>query len=150
MTRSDTPEPVAFPAMCVPRDFGVYVVRSLAQLRRTRASLFWRYGHFEGLRLFDSDGRMHEVMEAVVSRPTSGLGRAVARWLDLPVTVDVRIAAIGPASLADLITAVERAIEIDPESFEELSGRSVEWWQGTLGRVSTVRELIEAAAAGTR
>jgi hypothetical protein len=84
------------------------------------------------------------VTAASVSRPASELGRLLARLLDLPVTVDVEIAPIGPASLSEVVCAVQQAIEADAESFEELSQRSIEWWQATLGRTSSVRAVIRA------
>jgi hypothetical protein len=135
---------VTFPALCVPRDSGVYLVRGLPELRRSRAQLYWRYHHFKGLRLYDSDERAFKVTATSVSRPASELGRLLARLLDLPVTVDVEIAPIGPASLSEVVRAVQEAIEADAESFEELSQRSIEWWQATLGRTSSVRAVIRA------
>jgi len=124
------PTAVTFPALCVPHDSGVYLVRDLSELQRSRAQLFWRYRHFAGLRLYDSDDRAFEVTAARVARPTSRLGLFFARVFDLSITVEIEIAAFGPASLSDVAAAVHRAIETDPESFEELSGRSVAWWQG--------------------
>ena len=70
---------IAFPALCVPRDSGVYLVRDLPELRRSRAQLYWRYHHFEGLRIYDCDERAFEVTGASVSRPASELGRLLAR-----------------------------------------------------------------------
>jgi hypothetical protein len=136
------PTSVRFPALCVPRDFGVYLVRDLHHLRRSRAHLFWRYHSFEGVRLYDADGRAFEVTATSVSRPVSKLGRALARLLDLTMTVDVEMAPMGPASLPDVISAVQRAMAADPESFEELSGRSIEWWQATLAHTSSVQGVI--------
>jgi hypothetical protein len=138
------PTSVRFPALCVPRDFGVYLVRDLRQLRRSRAQLFWRYHRFEGLRLYDADGRAFEVTAAAVSRPVSQLGRYLARLLDLTITVDVVMAPMGSASLPKAIAAVQRAMAADPESFEELSGRSFEWWQATLAHTSSVQGVIRA------
>lgn len=135
---------VTFPALCVPRDFGVYVVRDLPQLQRSRAALFWRYRHFNGLRLYDSDEMAHEVTGSSVSKPASELGQFVARLLDLAVTVDVQISPIGPAFLSDVVAAAQRAIEVDPESLEELSQRSTEWWRTTLAHAASVREVIHA------
>ena len=135
---------IAFPALCVPRDFGVYAVRDVSQLRRTRAQLYWRYHHFEGLRIFDSEGRAYEVRTAHVSSPASGFGRFLARLLDLTIAVDVKVTPLGAASLSEVVSAVQRATEIDPESFEELSTRSIEWWRTTLARASSVQEVIRA------
>ncbi len=135
---------VVFPALCVPREFGVYVVRNLSELRRSRAALIWRYRHFEGLRLYDSEEKAYEIMGTSVSSPTSRLGQFVARLLDLSVTLDVELALIGRASLSEVVVAVREAIEDDPESFEELSGRSIDWWKETLGRANSVREVISA------
>jgi hypothetical protein len=135
---------VTFPALCVPRDFGVYVVRDLPQLQRSRAALFWRYRHFDGLRLYDSHEMAYEVTGSSVSKPISELGQFVARLLDLAVTVAVQISPIGPASLSDVVAAVQRAMEADPESLEELSQRSTEWWRTTLAHAASVREVIQA------
>src|SRR5262245_10626718 len=93
---------IRFPALCVPRDFGVYLVRDWHHLRRSGAHLFWRYHPFKGLRLYDADGRAFEVTAAAVSRPVSTLGRYLARLLDLMITVDVEIAPIGSASWPDV------------------------------------------------
>ena len=135
---------VTFPALCVPRDSGVYLVRDLPELRRSRAQLYWRYHHFEGLRIYDCEERAFEVTAASVSRPVSTLGRLSARLLDLTITVDVEISPIGSASLSEVISAVQRAIDADPESFEELSERSIEWWQETLAHTSSVQGVIRA------
>ena len=139
-----SPSSVTFPALCVPKDFGVYFVRDLAQLRRCRAQLFWRYRHFDGLRLFDSAEKVFQVTATAVSAPKTELGRLFARWLDLQLTVDVEVSPIGSASRADVVSAVRQAIDVDPESFDELSGRSVEWWQSTLANCVSVREIILA------
>lgn len=72
------------------------------------------------------------------------LGRLFTRWLDLQLTVDVEVSPIGSASLADGVSAVRQAIDVDSESFDELSGRSVEWWQSTLANCLSVREIILA------
>lgn len=138
------PTAVTFPALCVPRDSGVYVVRDLPELQRSRAQLFWRYRHFNGLRLYDSDERAFEVTAARVAKPASRLGLFFARALDLTITVEIEIAAFGPASLSEVAAAVHRAIEVDPESFEELSGRSVAWWHATLAHVDSVQGVIRA------
>lgn len=135
---------IAFPALCVPRDFGVYVVRDLSDLRRCRAQLVWRSHHFDGLRIFDSDERAFEVTAVSVSSPATRLGRALARVLDLTVTVEVESALIGTASLFEVIAAVHRAIDVDAESFEELSRRSVPWWRTTLANTSSVKDVILA------
>jgi hypothetical protein len=135
---------VTFPALCVSRDAGVYLVRDLPGLRRSRAQLYWRYHHFDGLRIYDCEERAFEVIAASVSRPVSELGRLLARLLDLTITVDVEITPIGPASLSEVISAVQRAIEADPESFEELSERSIEWWHATLAHISSVQGVIHA------
>jgi hypothetical protein len=39
---------------------------------------------------------------------------------------------------------VEKAIEVDGESFEELSGRSVPWWRSALANASSVKAVILA------
>jgi hypothetical protein len=135
---------VAYPALCVPRDFGVYLVRDLRQLRRCRAQLFWRYHHYEGLRIFDSDEKAFEVTAASVAMPKSELGRLLARTFDLSVTVDVEISPIGRASVSDVVAAVQKAIEVDAESFEELSARSVAWWRTALANASSVKGVIAA------
>jgi hypothetical protein len=135
---------VSFPALCVPRDFGVYLVRDMRELQRSRAQLFWRYDHFKGLRIFDSAENAFEVTAASLSSPTSKLGRFLTRVLDLSVTVDVEVSPIGRASLSEVVSAVQRAIEVDPESFEELSKRSIEWWRSTLANASFVKSVILA------
>ena len=139
-----TPTAVRFPAICVPRDSGVYLVRDLAELQRSRAQLFWRYRHFDGLRLYDSDDRAFEVTAARVARPTSRLGQLVARVFDLSMSVEIEISALGSASLSEVAAAVHRAIEADPESFEELSSRSVAWWHATLAHTDSVQGVIRA------
>jgi hypothetical protein len=135
---------LSFPALCIPRDFGVYVVGDLSQLRRCRAQLFWRYHHFDGLRIVDSNEKTFDVTAASVSSPTSKLGRVLARLFDVSVTVDLEISPTGPVSLSEVVSAVERAIDADAESFEELSGRSVPWWRSTLTNASSVKEVILA------
>lgn len=137
---------VTFPALCIPRDFGVYVARDASQLRRVRAQAFWTHHHFERLRIFDSSGRAYEVTTAVVSRPTSGAGRFLARLLDLTIEVDVKLAALDSAPLSAVVSAVHKALEVDPESFEELSRRSLEWWRTTLSQATSVPEIIRAFA----
>jgi hypothetical protein len=136
--------PVSFPALCVPRDFGVYVVRDLSELRTCRSKLYTRYRHFDGLRVFDFDGKAFMVTAAPVSAPTSALGRFVARLFDLTLTVDLELSPIGPASLSEVRSVVEKAIDVDAESFEELSGRSVPWWRATLANAPSVKAVILA------
>jgi len=138
---------IAFPALCVPRDWGVYVVRDLGELQRCRGQLFWRYHHYERLRVFDSDEKAFEVTSATVVKPASGLGRLLTRVLDLSVTVNVEMSATGPAAFSDVVSAVQSALEADPESFEELSKRSVEWWRATLANASSVKGIILAFRA---
>lgn len=116
---------VTFPALCIPRDFGVYLVRDVSQLRRVRAQPFWTHRHFAGLRICDSSGRAYEVRTADISSPTSRAGRFLARLLDLTIEVDVKLAPLDSAPLSDVVSAVRKALEVDPESFEELSQRSL-------------------------
>lgn len=137
---------VTFPALCIPRDFGVYMVRDASQLRRVRAQAFWTHHHFERFRIFDSGGRAYEVRTADVSSPTSRAGRFLARLLDLTIEVDVKLAALDSAPLSDVVSAVRKALEVDPESFEELSQRSLEWWRTTLSQATSVPEIIRAFA----
>jgi hypothetical protein len=134
---------VRFPALCV-SDSGVYFVRDLQQLCRSRAQLVWQHNHFQGLRLYDSDGCAFKVTTASVFRPTSKFGRFLARFLDLAVTVDVEIAPVGWASLGEVVSAVRRDIETDPEALEELSRRSIDGWQATLSHASSIQEIIHA------
>lgn len=138
---------VTFPALCVPRDFGVYIARDPAQLQLTSANLFWRVHHFDALRIYDADGRAYEVCSAQVSRPRSRLGRSLARFCDLQISVEIQVTPLGPASLAAVVSAVEQGLAVDAESFEELSGRSPDWWRSTLSRCASVREVISALAA---
>ena len=149
MTHAVTLDPgcIAFPALCVPRDVGVYLVRDVREMRTTRAQLFWRYRHFDGLRIFDAEGQAYVVQTACVSKPRTRIGRFLARLLDLAITADLTVAPIRAASLAEVASAVQRAIEADAESFEELSGRSVEWWRATLGQAVSVQGVIGAFGA---
>ena len=135
---------VTFPALCVPRDSGVYLVRDLSELERSRAQLFWRYRHFDGLRLYDSDERAFEVTAARVVKPTWRLGHLFARVFDLTISVDLEISVLSSASLSEVTAAVHRAIEADPESFEELSTHSVAWWRATLAHADSVQGVIRA------
>lgn len=137
---------VTFPALCIPRDFGVYVVRDASQLRRVRAQLFWTHDHFDGLRIVDSTAKAYEVRTADVSSPTSGPGRFLARLLDLTIDVDLKLAPLGSAVVSDVVSAVQKAADIDPEAFEELSRRSIEWWRATLSQAASVPEIIRAFA----
>ena len=135
--------PPVFPVLCVARDFGVYVAHDQQQLRQARAGVF-RRGHFEGLRVFDAAGRVYNLAAARITQPASAAGRWLARVLDLTVTVDVEIVPAGAAQLPEVVAAVEKAIDTDPESFEELSGRSVEWWRATLARAASIQDVVRA------
>ena len=58
----------------------------------------------------------------------------LARLLDLMVDVDLKLAPLGSASVS----------EADPESLEELSRRSVDWWRTTLSQATSVPEIVRA------
>jgi hypothetical protein len=136
--------PIAFPALCVPRDFGVYVVRDLAELQQSRATVFWRLQPIDGLRIFDWEGREHKVTSVSLLKPVSQVGRFLARVFDLVVTVDLRTSLIGAVSVSEVISAAHMAIKEDQELFEELSGRPIEWWKAAFAEASSVREIIHA------
>lgn len=132
------PSSVAFPALCIPKDGGVYAVSDLSELQQCRGS----FRHFDGLRIFDWEERAHEVTRVSVSRPASGIGRFVSRLFDLGITVDLETSSIGTASVPHVVSAVQKAIEDDPELFEELSGHSIQWWKAVLAEASSVRDVI--------
>ena len=130
----------------MPRLMGVCVARGATDLERCQAVVFWRGRFYDGLRLVDANGDEHEVVRFAVTKPVSALGQKIARFLDLGIGVEIETRRIGPASLADVVKAVDAAIEEDAETFEEFSGRSVSWWRSTLGRCSTARQVVRALA----
>ncbi len=139
-----------YPVLCVPRALGPHLVRDPADLQSCEAVLFWRARFYEGLRLIDANGEAYEVVGAEVRKPASSIAQRLARLLGLRIVVDVRARHIGPASLAEVAGAVERAIDDDAETFEEFSGRSVLWWQSELTRCPTVAELMRALSADVK
>jgi hypothetical protein len=141
---------VKFPALCIPRDFGVYLVHDTSQLRRVRAQLFWAHHHFDGLRIIDSSAKTYAVKTAEVASPASTVGRRLARLFDLTIAVDLKLVAVGSASFSEVVAAVQRATDVDPEAFEVLSGRTIEWWRTTLGQTTAVDEVIRAFADANR
>lgn len=139
-----------YPVLCLPRALGPRLVRGLASLQSCRAVLFWRARFYEDLRLIDANGEAFEVVGARVHKPASCIAQLLARLLDLRIVIDLRTRHVGPASLAAVARAVERAIDEDAETFEEFSGRSVPWWKGELTRCVTAAELIQRLSADAR
>jgi hypothetical protein len=123
---------------------GVCVARTPSEIERCQAAVFWRGRFYEGLQLIDANGETHEVVNVAVHKPTSAFAQRLARLLDLRVVVKLDIRPRGPASLPDVIRAVDSAIDEDPEAFEEFSGPSVSWWRQAIAHCVTVRDLMGA------
>ncbi len=128
---------------------GPCVARDVVNLQSCQAALFWRARFFEGLRLISANGEAYEIVRADVRRPASYIAQRLAKFLDLRIRVEITARHIGPASLADVVRVVDKAIDEDAETFEEFSGRSVLWWKHELTRCSTVSELIQILGADT-
>lgn len=138
---------LAYPVLCLTRRMGVCVIEAASGLERCRAVVFWRGRFFDGLRVVDSRGETYEVVRASIRRPSSTLGRTLARWLDLSISVDVELKPAAAVSLAELQQIVEHAVDEDPEAFEEFSGKTVEWWKQALASCDSVQALITTLRA---
>jgi hypothetical protein len=121
---------------------GVCVVRSARELERCSAAVFWRGKFFEGLRVVDLNGVTHEVARARIRRPASRLGQLLARFLDLPLSVEVEMQRTAPVSVTEIRKTIEEAVDEDPETFEEFSGKSVDWWRRSLEASQSVTDLM--------
>ena len=121
---------------------GVCIVRSAAELERCNGAVFWRGKFFEGLRLVNANGETHEVVRVLVRRPTTRLGQRLARLLELPITVEVEARLTTAASIAEVRQVIEQAVDEDAEGFEEFSGKSVDWWRGSLATSGSIADLM--------
>lgn len=139
-----TPESISYPVLCIPGSLGVYVARNRRELERCRAVLFWKARLYDGLQIADLDGKKYAVTRATIFRPRSGIAQWLARVLDLSVQVSLELEDRGIATLAEIGNAVETAIQEDPEAFEEISGRSIEWWRAVLAASTSVADVIRA------
>ena len=138
-----------FPVLCIPKGIGMYYVAATESLGRCRPSLFWRAKVYDGMRIVDSAGNAFAVRKSEIVRPATKFGQAIARFFDATVQLELVVQAIEPPPMEELKAAVQAAIDDDPESFEELSGKSVQWWNDTLSRASTPREVVNAFSAST-
>ena len=125
----------------------MYAVLAEQSLGRCRPSLFWRTNVYDGMRIVDSAGQAFMVDGWSIVRPASKLAQAIARVFETTVQVELQVRPIEPPSIQDLKSTAQSALAEDPESFEELSGRSVEWWGTTLSRANTLQELVNAFAS---
>jgi hypothetical protein len=73
----------------------------------------------------------------------------MSRIFDTPLRVELRVQPIEPLSLEELKAAADAAIAEDPESFEELSGKTVQWWNATLSTAETPQEVVNAFSTRT-
>jgi hypothetical protein len=99
---------------------------------------------YNGLRIVDSSGMAFMVSKYRINRPSSRFGQALARFFETTVRVELQVEPIEPPSLDELKAVVQDAINDDPESFEELSGKSVEWWRGSLDKASSLEDVVNA------
>jgi hypothetical protein len=123
---------------------GVCVARTPSEIERCQAVVFWRGRFYEGLRLVDANGEAYDVVNAAIRKPASAFTQRLIRFLELRVVVELEIRHRGPASLPDVVLAVDSAIDDDPEAFEEFSRRSVSWWKQAMARCVTLRDLMRA------
>lgn len=73
----------------------------------------------------------------------------MARSFETAVQVELVVQSVAPPPLDELKAAAQAAIDADPESFEELSGKSAQWCGDTLPKASTPREVIRVFSAST-
>jgi hypothetical protein len=135
-----------FPVLCIPRDFGVYIVTEKESLGRRNPALFWRVDVYSGMRIIDSDGKAFAVRKYRVNRPSSRFGQTLARIFETSIQVDLQFDLVDVPSLDELKSIVQTAVIEDPEGFEELSGGSVQWWESTLENASSLQEIVNAFA----
>jgi hypothetical protein len=143
-----TPGDLRYPVLCLSERAGIAVIRDAAAFGRSAAPLVWGARFYDGLRVVDASGALHEVVRAEVVRPGSAAGQAVARLFGTAVHVGVELRPVGPAALAELRARVLAEIDDDPEAVEEMTGRPPPWWREALERAADAGALVRATAAG--
>jgi len=121
---------------------GVCIARSASEIERCNAAVFWRGRFFDGLRVVDANGDTHEITQAKIRRPATRIGQRMARFLELPISVEVEAQPTSAATVDEVKRAVEQAIDEDAESFEEFSGKDVDWWRRSLDACHSIPELM--------
>lgn len=144
-----TPWQLSCPALYMSPRLDLGVLRDGARLSRCAAALMDRQRFYEELRIVDADAHLWQVASATVVRPRAGWARAIASFLDLRLSVAVTLDRLGPADLEEIRRRVQQAVANDPEILAEMTGRDPDWWQETLDRVTSARELMDCLASRT-
>lgn len=133
-----------YPVLCIPESLGVHVAKNHLELGQCVASLFWKQNVYKGMVVVDSSGNRYEVSKATVYKPISRFMQRIARFLDLQICLRIELEDRGVAPLPEVVSAVLASINEDPEMCEELTGKSVEWWQTVMGNSANSKEVILA------
>jgi hypothetical protein len=131
-----------YPLLCLTRQMDFCIVRSALELERCNPAVFWREHFYDNLRLVEANGETYEIARATIRSPSSLLGQWIARFLDLPISVEIEAQRTVASSLGEIKRIVEQAVDEETELFEELSGKSLNWWKQSLGESESIVDLI--------
>ena len=128
----------------------MYCVAERERIGCSTPGLYWRANIYHGMRVIDCDGKAFAVSGWHVIQPASRFRQSLARLLETAVRVHLEFEAIDPLTIDELKLKAIAEVAEDPESFEELSGKSVEWWHETLASAQRPEDLINAFLAADR
>ncbi len=134
------PKDLTFPVLCLSRDFSVVPARDPEGLCRCNALAFWRNQYYQDLQIFDSTGSAYTVVEAQLRHPMPSARRFLARLINQSLSVELRLRAEGPSSLAEAKERVSEWLDKAPEFWE--AADDLDEWKRRILACETMADLI--------